>query len=219
MKTPYLPPRTGWGHARGSPRRSGSPDRLQLRRSRWPPHFSAKRRGGFFGATGEHSVCLASRLLSRCPDSLTPKLLYPAGGKKPLWKRVGGERHLGRDRAREWFPPPGKADGRCAFPCSEVARRSACSCSALRRRRRHGYPRACLQASPVPGGLSPPKGLYPPIYGSLFAEGGAHRRCHKCVAEGCGGWGRRFSPSGTRGYEVGGCIPPHPPSPAVNTFR
>ena len=58
--------------------------------------------------------------LSRCRTLLPPNFFTPQGGRSTLWKRVGGERHLGRDRAREWEPAPAtQRDG------GDTSRRSA----------------------------------------------------------------------------------------------
>jgi hypothetical protein len=73
-------------------------------------------------------------------------------------------------------------------------------------------PRACLQASPVPGGLSP-LSTPPHLWVFIRRRGSPPSACHKCVAEGCGGWGRRFSSLRDEGVRSGGMHPAPPPSP------
>ena len=60
--------------------------------------YKASEGGFFFGLRSTAHPFV----LSRCRTLLPPNFFTPQGGRSTLWKRVGGERHLGRDRAREW---------------------------------------------------------------------------------------------------------------------
>ena len=177
-----------------------------------PPPLRFAEKWGF---TPIYAAAPHSHILSRCRTLLPPNFFTPQGGEHPLEEGRGREAsrvEIGHGKGM-WGNGGSKCFG--GGRCPGVLRRQGIIGGARAEHKTALLPPPLwvptkffipsLQRVPPKGGggdggASPAKGFTPPSMG-LYSPKGAHRRCHKCVAEGCGGWGGRVSFGGMHPFK------------------